>query len=49
MSNTNEIIEKYKSKLAALADKQMLIINKFIKKLEDKKIEEIRKDLGQNK
>jgi hypothetical protein len=49
MSSANEIIEKYKTKLAALTDERILIINKFIKKLEDKKIEKIRKDLSQDK
>jgi F0F1-type ATP synthase membrane subunit b/b' len=37
------IYEKYLQKLNVLRDKQMKIINQFVKELEQKKIEEIEK------
>jgi transcription initiation factor IIE alpha subunit len=43
---TKNIINDYRNKLAALSEKRMFVIGKFIKKLENEKIEEIRKDLS---
>lgn len=39
------IYEKYLQRLSVLRDKQMKIISKFIKELEQKKIEEIEKTI----
>ena len=41
-------LDKYKKKLSELSDRRMTIIKKYIKKLEDKKLEEVRKELKNN-
>ncbi len=39
-------LNNYKKKLSGLAVRRMLIIQKFVKKLETRKLEEIRKDVN---